>query len=287
MTTQRASEPWRLPRGDEVETHVPQGIDTSKAHPARMYDYFLGGKNNFAADRTAAEQIMAGAPEVPIVVRASRDFLARAVRSAVADYGMTQFLDIGTGIPAPGNIHEVAQAILPEARVAYVDNDPIVLAHARALIAGDPRGRTGIVQADVREPEKIVAAPEVREVIDFDKPVVVVLSMVLHFLRDSEDPDGIVATLRGALAPGSMLIFTHVTYRTEELKRFAEEVYDKASAPVVPRTRERIEELLDGFAPVEPGLVKVIAWRPDPDGPEPTPEELDTMTVYGAVAHLV
>ncbi|WTW94108.1 SAM-dependent methyltransferase [Streptomycetaceae bacterium NBC_01309] len=282
--TQRESEPWRLPRGDEVETHVPQGIDTSTAHPARMYDYFLGGKNNFAADRAAAELILDAAPEARLVVRDSRDFLARAVRCAAAEHGIGQFLDIGTGIPAEGNIHEIAQSVYPEARVAYVDNDPIVLAHARALITGDPRGRTTFVQADLRDPEKIVGSPEVRDVIDFGQPVALVLAMVLHFVRDNEDPAGIVARLGAALAPGSVLILSHVTYKTEELKRIAEEVYDRASAPVVPRTREEIAVLLDGFTPVEPGLVRVSQWRPGPDAPEQTPQELEDTTVFGALA---
>ncbi|WP_281467416.1 SAM-dependent methyltransferase [Yinghuangia seranimata] len=269
---------------DEVETYVPPGIDTSTAHPARMYDYFLGGKNNFAADREAAERILAAAPEAHAVVRANRDFLGRAVRFAAAERGIRQFLDIGTGIPTDGNVHEVAQSVLPEARVAYVDNDPIVLAHARALIAGDPRGRTTFVQADAREPEKILASPEVRDIIDFDQPVAVVLAMVLHFVRDREDPAGIVARLRAAMAPGSVLILSHVTFKTAALKRLAEEVYERASAPVVPRTREEIAALVDGFTPVEPGLVKVTQWRPAPDAEPQTARELEDTTVYGVVA---
>ncbi|NUU20811.1 MAG: SAM-dependent methyltransferase [Streptomycetaceae bacterium] len=280
---QRGQEPWRLPRGDEVETYVPQGIDTSTAHPARMYDYFLGGKNNFAADREAAERILAEAPEARFVTRASRDFLVRAVRHVTAERGIRQFLDIGTGIPAPGNIHETAQAIAPEARIAYVDNDPIVLAHARALIAGDPRGRTTIVQADLREPEKILAAPEVRDTLDFDQPVCLVLALVLHFIRDADDPVGILARLTAPMAPGSVLIVSHVSFRTEELKAFAEGVYDRASAPLTLRTRDEIAALVEGFTPIEPGLVKVTQWRPEPGTPAPTPRELDDTTMYGVV----
>ncbi|MCF2531977.1 SAM-dependent methyltransferase [Yinghuangia soli] len=282
--TQRGPEPWRLPRGDEVETQVPQGIDTSIAHPARMYDYFLGGKNNFAADRAAAELILQAVPETRYVARINRDFLVRAVRTVTAEYGIRQFLDLGTGIPADGNIHEVAQAVAPETRVAYVDNDPIVLAHARALVSGDPRGRTTFFQADLRDPEKILAAPEVRDVIDFDQPVAVVMAMVLHFVRDAEDPAGIVARLRAGLAPGSMLILTHASFKTEALKRYAEEVYDRASAPVVPRSADEIAPLLAGFDPIEPGLVRAPLWRPDPGTPEPTPQELEEAVVYTAVA---
>ncbi|WP_436789480.1 SAM-dependent methyltransferase [Yinghuangia sp. YIM S10712] len=281
--TQRDSEPWRLPRGDEVETHVPQGIDTTTAHPARMYDYYLGGKNNFAADRAAADLILGAAPEAATVARAGRDFLARAVRCAAGELGIRQFLDVGTGIPADGNVHEVAQAVAPEARVAYVDNDPIVLAHARALISGDPRGRTTIVQADLREPEKIIASPEVRDVIDFTRPVAVVLGMVLHFVRDSEDPAGIISRLCAPLAPGSALIVSHVTYRSEDLKKFAEDVYERASAPVVPRTYDEVAALLTGLTPVDPGLVRVTQWRPEPGTPVPTPEELAETSAFGAV----
>lgn len=140
------------------------------------------------------------------------------------------------------------------------------------------------MQADVRDPEKILASPEIRETLDFGQPIAIVLAMVLHFVRDNEDPAGIVARLGAALAPGSALILSHVTYKTEELKKMAEEVYDRASAPVVPRTPEEIAALLDGFTPVEPGLVRVTQWRPAPDAPPQTPQELEDTTVYGALA---
>lgn len=279
---ERADDPWRLPRGDEVETHAPQGIDTTIAHPARMYDYFLGGKSNFAADRAAADQILSAAPEARTVVQENRRFLRRAVRYA-ADRGLTQFLDIGTGIPAEGGVHEVAQEVRPEARVAYVDNDPVVLAHARALMAGDPRGRIVYTQADAREPEKILAAPEVREVIDFDEPVVLIMAMLLHFIRDSEDPAGIVARLSADMVPGSLLILSHVTYRSEELKQLAEEVYDRASAPVAPRTFEHIAGFFDGFDLVDPGLVRIPLWHPDPEAEELDERTLEETVVFGAV----
>lgn len=274
--------PWRLPRGNEIETQSPQGIDTSVAHPARMYDYFLGGKNNFAADRGAADRILDAAPEARLVVQEGRRFLRRAVRFA-AEQGMTQFLDIGTGLPTEGSVHEVAQAIRPESRVAYVDNDPVVLAHARALMSGDRRGRITYTQADAREPDKVFGAADVREVIDFDQPVAVVLAMLLHFIRDEEDPTDIVARLREAMAPGSMLIVSHVTYRSEELKQLAEAVYERTTSPVVPRTREEIAGLLEGFDLVHPGLVRIPLWRPDPDAPMLSEEDLDDIVVFGAV----
>jgi hypothetical protein len=273
--------PWRLPRGNEIGTQVPQGIDTSVAHPARMYDYYLGGKDHFAADRAAADKILAVAPETRLLVREGRRFLRRAVRFA-AEQGMTQFLDIGTGLPTEGSVHEVAQAVRPDARVAYVDNDPIVLAHARALMSGDPRGRITYTHADAREPDKVIGAAEVREVIDFDQPVAVVLAMLLHFIRDEEDPAGIVARLREAMAPGSLLIVSHVTYRSEELKHLAEEVYERTSSPVVPRTAEEIAALLTGFDLVDPGLVRIPLWRPDPDARPLPDEDLDDVVVFGA-----
>ncbi|MCF2530994.1 SAM-dependent methyltransferase [Yinghuangia soli] len=274
--------PWRLPRGNEIETQRPHGIDTKVAHPARMYDYYLGGKNNFAADRAAADRILDAAPEARLVVREGRAFLRRAVRFA-AEQGMTQFLDIGTGLPTEGSVHEVVQAVRPETRVAYVDNDPVVLAHARALMPGDPRGRVTYTQADAREPDKVLGAADVCEVIDFDKPVAVVLAMLLHFIQDEEDPAGIVARLREAMAPGSLLILSHVTYRSEELKQLAEDVYQRTSSPVVPRTREEITGLLDGFDLVDPGLVRIPLWRPDPDAPLLDGQELDDIVVFGAV----
>ncbi|UGQ10284.1 SAM-dependent methyltransferase [Yinghuangia sp. ASG 101] len=282
--TQQGSEPWRLPRGDEVETHESQRVDTTTAHPARMYDYYLGGKNNFAVDRAAADLILDAAPEARTVARAGRDFLARAVRFTAGRLGIRQYLDVGTGIPADGNVHEVAQAVIPESRVVYLDNDPIVLAHARALVSGDPRGRIATGQADLREPEAVLTAPAVRESLDFTQPVAVVLGMVLHFIRDSEDPAGLVARLCAPLAPGSALIVSHITYRSDALKKFAEEVYDRASAPVVPRTHEEVAALLAGLAPVDPGLVRATLWRPEPGTPAPTPEELVNTTVFGAVA---
>jgi SAM-dependent methyltransferase len=276
---------WQLPRGAEIETHVPTGIDVATPHTARMYDYFLGGKTNFAADRDAAERVIASIPGVVETARANRAFLARAIRHA-AEQGMRQFLDIGTGIPAPGNTHEIAQSVAPESRVAYVDNDPIVLAHARALMAPDGRGRTTYVQADLREPEKILASPEVRDVIDFGRPVCVALISIMHFISAADDPQRIVGTLREALAPGSMLIVAQATRDRvdREKAREAVEIYATTSAGVTPRTHGEILAFFDGFELADPGLVRVAHWRPD--GPPPTPAQTALIHSYGGVGVL-
>src|SRR4051794_40518830 len=173
----------------------PAGIDVSRPHAARMYDFYLGGKDHFAADRVTAEKAMASWRSVRTAVRENRAFLGRAVRFLAEEAGIRQFLDIGTGLPSANNVHEVAQAVVPDTRVVYVDNDPIVLAHAKALLTGRAEGRTAFIEADLREPEKILAHPTAREVLDFDRPMALMLVAILHFLPDDEDPAGIVRTL--------------------------------------------------------------------------------------------
>jgi len=184
-------------------------IDTSKPHPARMYNAYLGGNDNYPADRAAVRQIVRDFPEVPAIALANRAFLQRAVRFLAAEAGIRQFIDIGTGIPSAGNVHEVAGRAAPDARVVYVDNDPIVHVHANALLTGS--GTTGIVLADLRDPAAIVAHPQLRELIDFSRPVALLLVAILHFIRDEEDPAEIVATLRDALPAGSYLALSHGT----------------------------------------------------------------------------
>ncbi|MEU6356781.1 SAM-dependent methyltransferase [Streptomyces sp. NPDC047072] len=251
-------------------------IDTSKPHPARIYDYLLGGKDNYEVDREAAERLVAAAPEARIGVRANRAFLRRAVRHVVGD-GVRQILDIGTGLPTSPNVHETALEVAPDIRVAYVDNDPIVNTHAEALLKAD--GTTSIVLADLREPRAILDSPEVRGVIDFDEPVALLLVAVLHFLKDEEDPRRIVATLREALAPGSYLILSHATGDFAE-RSGAAAVYNKASATMNLRTHAEIERFFDGFDLVEPGLAQVPFWRPDTT-PPPRSKEIG---FYGGVA---
>jgi SAM-dependent methyltransferase len=242
-----------------AEERSQTDLKTHLAHPARVYDYWLGGKDNYAADREVAEKIMAVAPDIPRSARANRQFLKRAVLLA-AERGIRQFLDIGSGLPTVENTHEVAQWVAPDAHVAYVDNDPIVRAHGKALLA-DCSTRT-VVQADVREPEAILAHPDVRRLIDFDLPVAVLLLGVLHFVSDEEDPYGIVARVRDAMAPGSYLIFSHLTgdadTQTFEQTRAATDRRWNSIA----RTHEEVTRFFAGFEILEPGIVPPDRWRP-------------------------
>ncbi|GAA0690282.1 SAM-dependent methyltransferase [Kitasatospora atroaurantiaca] len=250
-------------------------------HPARMYDYYLGGKDNFPADREAAERALAANPEFRSTARANRGFLQRAVRF-VTGQGIDQFLDIGTGIPTVGNTHEIAQQVDPQARVVYVDNDPIVLTHARALMAGMGLGRTDVLQADLRGPAGILSAAEVKGLLDLDRPVALVLAAVLHFLPDETEPYKIVETLVDALAPGSYLILSHGTadFIPPEVRDRVTGVYSKATAPLVGRSREEVRRFFDGLELLEPGVVTVPLWRPE----EEPAEGADRVSMYGAVA---
>lgn len=235
-------------------------IDTSRPHPARMYDYYLGGHDNYEVDREAAEQVLAAAPVVRKAALANRAFLERAVRHA-AMMGVRQFIDIGTGVPTSPNTHEVASAVHPDARVVYVDNDPIVGAYANALLRGS--GSTVFALADVRKPRDILSDEGVRRLIDFTEPVCLMLVAVLHFVEDAEDPAGIVATLGEALPSGSLLILSHSAVESTANTGRVTGVYRNASATLTPRTAEQISALFSGFELLEPGLVQVTTWRPD------------------------
>ncbi len=249
----------------------PSEIDTSKPHPARMYDYYLGGKDNYPVDKEAAREVLRAVPEGRDNARANRAFLQRAVRFLVGEAGIRQIIDIGTGIPAAGNVHEVAAEVAPETRVVYVDNDPIVHVHANALLTGS--GTTRIVLADLREPEKILADPKVGELIDFSQPVALLLVAILHFITDDENPSRIMATLRDALPPGSYLALSHATadFRGEAVEKAAA-VYQRATSPAVPRSYPQIAPFFGGWDLIEPGLVQVPLWRPD--GKPPRPKDL-------------
>jgi hypothetical protein len=241
---------------------APRGIDVTRPNVARMYDYCLGGKDNFAADRKAIEKVMEVAPGLPAGARANRRFLGRAVRFA-ASQGIRQFLDLGTGLPSQGNVHEVARQVLPDARVVYVDNDPVVAVHARALLGGDER--SAVVLGDLRYPETVLEDKAVGRLLDFSEPVAVLFVATLHFVADGEDPEGIVRAFTERMADGSYLILTHVTYdgQCPEQVAAAKDVYDSATAPWVFRGREEVLRLFDGFTLVEPGLVRLSQWRPD------------------------
>jgi len=251
-------------------------IDTSRPHPARIYDYLLGGKDNYEVDQRAGDALAEAAPEVRIGLRANRAFLQRAVRYVV-DRGVRQILDIGTGLPTSPNVHEIAQAAAPDVRVAYVDNDPIVKAHGDALLGRS--GATSIVLGDLRDPRAVVEHPDVRRVIDFDEPVALLLVAVVHFLTDAEKPEQIVAALRDALPAGSFLVLSHATGDFADRSE-AQAVYRKATATLNLRSRAEVERFFDGFQLAEPGLAQVPFWRPD----GPPPERSDEIGFYGGVA---
>ncbi|WP_327294503.1 MULTISPECIES: SAM-dependent methyltransferase [unclassified Streptomyces] len=252
------------------------GIDTSRPHPARIYDYLLGGKDNYQVDQQAAEQLAAAAPEVRIGVRANRAFLRRAVRYVIGS-GVRQILDVGTGLPTSPNVHETAQEVAPDVRIAYVDNDPIVNAHANALLS--PSGATSVVLADLRDPRAILDHPDIRRVIDFDEPVAVLLIAILHFLTDADKPGQVVATLRDALPAGSFLVLSHATSDFAD-RSAAQAVYNNATASLNLRSRAEVERFFDGFELIEPGMVQVPFWRPG----APPPAGSDKIGFYGGVA---
>ena len=250
-------------------------IDTSRPHPARIYDYLLGGKDNYEVDRDAGDELVAAAPEARIGVRANRAFMRRAVRHVVGG-GVRQILDLGTGLPTSPNVHEIAQEVAPEVRVAYIDNDPIVYTHGNALLSRT--GATSIVLGDVRDPRAVLDHPEVREVIDFDQPVALLLVALLHFVTEEENPRQIVATLRDALPAGSCLVLSHATGDFAD-RSGAQAVYNKATATMNLRNHAEVETFFDGFELIEPGLVQVPFWRPE-GTPPPRSEEIG---FYGGV----
>ncbi|WP_194915144.1 SAM-dependent methyltransferase [Catenulispora rubra] len=249
--------------GAQLPAWTPPDIDRNKAHPARIYDYLLGGKDNFDVDREAAEVALKLMPELRGMARVNRAFLGRAVRH-LAEAGITQFLDIGTGIPGPGNTGEIARGIHPGARVVYVDYDPIVSAHSRALLAGADPELTAIVQADVREPKTILDNGTVHAVLDFDKPVAVLMVAVLHFVSDAEDAHGIAAQFVDVLAPGGALAVSHASEGHVPGKfGAARKGWNNATSQLVLRDREEIAGFFTGTELLEPGVTIIPAWRPD------------------------
>ena len=241
---------------------IPPGVDTKRANTARVYDYLLGGSHNFLADQDLGRAIAAVDPNVRMIARANRDFLGRAVRFLSAG-GIRQFLDIGSGIPTQGNVHEVAHQADPGARVAYVEVDPVAIAHSKAILAG--HDNAAIVDGDLREPEKILAHDAIGRLIDFSQPVGLLLVSVLPFISDAGDPWRIVATLREALAPGSYLVLCHATDESRPgVAQAAEKMYNR-TVPTQARMRSGAEILrfFDGFELVDPGLVYMPLWRPD------------------------
>jgi hypothetical protein len=258
---------------------VPTDIDFTTPSPARMYDYYLGGKDNFAVDRAAADRALAVVPDGRRVAGANRRFLVRAVKY-LARQGIEQFIDLGTGIPTSPNVHETARTVIPSARVAYVDNDPIVIVHDRALL--ESAGKCIIaVRGDVRYPLNILSNHAVREVIDFRRPVGLLFVAVLHFVTDTEDPYRAVATFRDHVCPGSYAAMSHITSDGTDphVVSTIQDVYRQASAPAVFRSRAAIERLLDGFRLMKPGIVEISEWHRN----KPTPNDPPTLRFLGGV----
>ena len=242
---------------------IPPGIDTGKANIARVYDYWLGGSNNFRADQDAARAMIAIEPNIRGIARANRAFLGRAVRFLATEAGIHQFVDIGSGIPTGRNVHEVAQEAAPGSRVVYADVDEIAVAHSRLILEDNPD--TAVIRADLREPDTVLTAPETQLLIDFSQPVGLLLVSVLHFLDSQDDPWRVVAHLRDALAPGSYLVLSHGTGEAKpDVAAAANTVYlNKVAARGNYRSRTDILRFFDGFSLLDPGLVYLTQWRPD------------------------
>jgi hypothetical protein len=252
------------------------GIDTTVPTTARMYDYWLGGQDHFAVDRVAALKVSEAAPESRLMAVENRRFLRRAVRYLAAEEGITQFLDIGTGLPTQGNVHQVAQKVNPGARVVYVDNDPMVLAHSRVLKTG---GNTAVIEADLREPQAILDQPDTRRLLDFSQPLAVLMVAVLHFISDADNPPAIVAALRDAVVPGSYLVMSHVISDFfPEMAARAAVHYKQVTSGATLRSREEVVRWFSGLELIEPGLVQVPYWRPDE-----LPSDADKVWLMGGV----
>ncbi|PKK14582.1 MAG: methyltransferase [Thermomonospora sp. CIF 1] len=254
-------------------------INTDVPHSARVYDYWLGGKDNYEADRALGDAMVAAIPTLPAMARANRAFMERAVRH-LAGEGITQFLDIGTGIPTSPNLHEIAQSIEPASRVVYVDNDPLVLAHARALLAGHPEGKTAYIHADLTEPRSILDHPSLAETLDLDRPVALMLVAILMYFTDEQNPRAMVAELMDALPSGSRLVISHPTadFDPDSVAQ-AVEAATSAGITLVPRTRAQVEDLFAGHEILDPGVVPLATWRPV----EP-PADPHAVYYYGGIA---
>jgi hypothetical protein len=263
------------------ESAVPSGeIDLTRPSAARVYDYYLGGAHNFAVDREMAEQAIAMWPELPLIMQANRAFLRRAVRFCV-DAGVRQFLDLGSGIPTAGNVHEVARQAAPDARVVYVDSDPIAVAYSRTILGSDQQ--TAVVQADLRRTEQVLGSAEVRSLLNFDEPIAVMMVAVLHFVPESDDPAAIIARYREAMAPGSFLVVSHASQHGQPEKAASHrELYRRTPTPMTMRSKTEVTGLFAGFDLVDPGVVFLPLWRPDSiDDVDEEPERFAGLAAVG------
>jgi hypothetical protein len=248
---------------------VPGDIDTTRPNVARIYDYLLGGKDNFTVDREAAMRLLEASPDIAGIVRDNRSFIGRVVRYLAGDAGIRQFIDLGGGLPTQTNVHEMAQAVAPDARVVYVDNDPVVWSHGQALLAHG--AQVAMIRADLRDPAAVLGHPELRALIDLERPVALMCAAVLHFVPDTDEPHRVTAAYRDQVAPGSYLAISHgstgLTEDDDQVVDGVTSVYRQASAQLHVRSRPDVQRFFDGFEMVEPGLVWINEWRPDPGIP--------------------
>jgi S-adenosyl methyltransferase len=264
--------------------HRPVDLQTDQPHPARVYDYLLGGKDNFAADRAAAEAGLRANPNSRIPPRENRAFLGRAVRYLAGEAGISQFLDIGTGLPTSPNVHEIAQQVEPQARIVYVDNDPIVLTQARALLTTGPEGRTAYIDADLRDIDAVLGSAELQRTLDLSKPVGLLLIAVMHFIPDEDDPWALAARLLAALPSGSYLALSHLTGDFDPAAwAGVVAVYRRSGVTMRVRPKPDVERFFAGLDLIDPGVVSLPRWRPDPTDVGGPPSDA-AVSVYGGVA---
>jgi hypothetical protein len=286
LARQSGHEPAAAQESDYSELWPLRDVDTSVAHPARRYDYWIGGKDHYLPDRLSGDAIAAAFPTIRTAAVENRRFLGRAVRFLAGEAGITQFLDIGTGIPAADNTHEVAQRINPAARIVYVDNDPVVLAHARARLIGTIEGATAYIDADLRKPDTILNDPALAVTLDLTQPVALMLVAVLHFITDEHQPYDLVARLVNELPTGSYVVMSHATadHVPPETLKSIRDADVSIREGFQPRSREAFARFFKGQDLVPPGIVSVVDWRPDPrPDPRPSPEDV---SVYGAIGRL-
>jgi hypothetical protein len=259
------------------------GLDPTRMHPARRYNYWLGGKDNFAVDRASGDEIEKAFPGMRAGVQANRAVLGRMTQYLASEAGVRQFLDIGTGLPTADNTHEVAQRIAPETRVVYVDNDPLVMVHARALLTSAPEGRTAYIEADLRDPQSILADPQLRQTLDLNRPIALMLVAILHFIHGPGQAQPLVRHLIDALPVGSYLAVTHFTtdFLPEEERALYQQLLNDGQIDIWPRDRHEFTRFFDGLELVDPGIALATLWRPDTDTDDVDPSRISNWAGLG------